>query len=68
MQIVSVGDNLHVMSKPVTREKNKKEYFNLSSAEYFTQSANNLSIKVFLFFFSSLYLWPYTDISTSIKL
>ena len=39
MQIVSIGDNLHEKSKPVIREKNKKKYLNLSSAENFTQSA-----------------------------
>ena len=35
MQIVSIGDNLHEMSKPVFWEK----YFNMSSAENFTQHA-----------------------------
>ena len=34
MQIVSIGDNLHVMSKPVFWEKYSK-----MSAEIFTQSA-----------------------------
>ena len=38
MQIVSTGDNLHEMSKPVFLEK-KKKYFSMSSAENFTQSA-----------------------------
>ena len=37
MQIVSIGNNLHEMSKP---EKNKKKIFNMSSAENFTLSAN----------------------------
>ena len=37
MQIVSIGDNLHVMSKPVLWEKYDK-YFKMS-AEIFTQSA-----------------------------
>ena len=32
MQIVSIGDNLHGMSKPVSR-KDKKNIFNLLSAE-----------------------------------
>ena len=36
MQIVSTGDNLHVMSKPVSG-KNKEKYFKMS-AEIFTQS------------------------------
>ena len=38
MQIVSSGDNLHEMSKPVFWETYKK-YFNISAAENFTQSA-----------------------------
>ena len=38
MQIVSNGDNLHEMLKPVFWEK-KKKYFKMSSAENFTQSA-----------------------------
>ena len=38
MQIISYGDNLHEMSKPVFWEK-KEKYFKLSSAEIFTQSA-----------------------------
>ena len=38
MQIVAIGDNLHEMSKLVFRG-NKKNYFNLMSAETFTQSA-----------------------------
>ena len=33
MQIVSPGDNLHEMSKPIFWRK----YFKLSSAEFFTQ-------------------------------
>ena len=37
MQIVSNGDNLHEMSKPVLWEKQEK-YFKRSSAENFTQS------------------------------
>ena len=37
MQIVSYGDNLHEMSKPVFWEKYEK-YFKMS-AEIFTQSA-----------------------------
>ena len=36
MQIVSTGDNLHEISKPIFWE-NKKKYFNMSSAENFTQ-------------------------------
>ena len=39
MQIVSIGDKLHETSTPVFLENNKKEYFNLSSAENFYQSA-----------------------------
>ena len=35
MQIVSLGDNMHGMSKPVFREK----YFKILSAEIFTQHA-----------------------------
>ena len=38
MRIVSIGDNLHEMSKPVFWEKYEK-YFNMSSAVNFTQSA-----------------------------
>ena len=38
MQIVSSGDNLHEMSKPVFWEK-YKIYFNMLSGENFTQSA-----------------------------
>ena len=38
MQIVSNGDNLHEMSKPVFWEESEK-YFNISSAGNFTQSA-----------------------------
>ena len=38
MQIVSIGDNLHEMSNPVSWEKYEK-YFRLSPAENFTQSA-----------------------------
>ena len=36
MQIVSNGDNLHEMSKPIFWEKQK--YFNMLSAENFTRS------------------------------
>ena len=38
MQIVSSGDNLHEMSKPIFWEKGGK-YFIMSSAEIFTQHA-----------------------------
>ena len=38
MQIVSIGDNLHEMSNPVSRDVKKKN-FKLSSAEDFAQSA-----------------------------
>ena len=38
MQIVSIGDNLHQMSKPAFWVKQEK-YFNMSSAESITQSA-----------------------------
>ena len=38
MQIVSIVDNLHEMENPVSWEKQEK-YFNMSSAENFTQSA-----------------------------
>ena len=37
MQIVSNGDNLHDMSKPVFWEK----YFKMLTAEIFTQSAKH---------------------------
>ena len=37
MQIVSIGDNLHVMSKPLFCEKLEK--YSKMSAEIFTQSA-----------------------------
>ena len=36
MQIVSTGDNLHEMTKPVFLGKEKK-YFNMPSAEKLTQ-------------------------------
>ena len=39
MQIVTIGDNWHIMSKPVFSEKLKKKYFKISSAENFTQKA-----------------------------
>ena len=57
MHIVSNGDNLHEMSNPVFWEticmkcqilfsgKNKKKYFNMSSAENFTQCAKCLLIQ-----------------------
>ena len=38
MQIVSLGDNLHEMSYPVSWEKKKKKKFKMLSAENFTQS------------------------------
>ena len=38
VQIVSIRDNLHVMSKPGFLEKEEK-YFNMLSAEIFTQNA-----------------------------
>ena len=38
MQTVSIGDNLHEMSKPVFWE-NKEKNVNIWSAENFTQSA-----------------------------
>ena len=41
MQIVSSGDNLHKMSKPVFWEKKQEKYFNRSSAENFTLGARN---------------------------
>ena len=37
MQIVSIGDNLHVMPKPLSWEKLEK--YSKMSAEIFTQSA-----------------------------
>ena len=40
MQIVSIGDNLHEMSKPVFWA-NKKKYFSMLSAENFIQSAKH---------------------------
>ena len=39
MQIVSFGDNLHELSNLFSGEKNKKKYFNITSAENFNQSA-----------------------------
>ena len=39
MQIVANADNMHKMSKHVLLEKEKNIYFNVSSAEFFTQSA-----------------------------
>ena len=40
MQIVSSGNNLHEMSKPIFLEKQKKSYFKIPSAEIFSQHAN----------------------------
>ena len=40
MQIVSIGDNLQEMPKPVFWEKLEKN-FNMSSAENFTQHAKH---------------------------
>ena len=42
MQIVSIGDNLHEMSKPDFWE-NREKYYKMSSAENFTQSAEHSS-------------------------
>ena len=39
-QIVSIRDNLHKMTKPAFREKEER-YFNMSSAENFTQNAKH---------------------------
>ena len=39
MQIVSYGDNLHEMSKPVFWVKNKKKFLSMSSTDNITQSA-----------------------------
>ena len=43
-QIVSIGDNLYEMSKLVFREKEEK-YFNMLSAEYFTQHAKRYGLQ-----------------------
>ena len=43
MQIVSIGDNFHTMSKPVFWEKQNK-YFKMSSAEILTQHAEHEEI------------------------
>ena len=40
MQVVSPGDNLHELSKRILWE-NKKKYFEMSSAEAFTQHAKH---------------------------
>ena len=40
MQIVSLGDNLHEVSKPIFW-KNKKKYFKILFTENFTQSAKH---------------------------
>ena len=40
MQNIFIGDNLHELSNSVFwGKKNKKNYFKISSAEMFTQSA-----------------------------
>ena len=39
MQIVSLGDNLHEMSKPIYNKKAKILIFKFFSAEIFTQYA-----------------------------
>ena len=45
MQIVSLGDNLHELSKPIFQnlfsEKKNKKKFKMSSAEFFTQHAKH---------------------------
>ena len=43
MQIISIGDSLQKMSKPVFLKKVGK-YFNLPSAEIFTQNAKLLVV------------------------
>ena len=40
MPVVSIRDNLHDMSDPVSREK-EENYFSMSSAEYFTRHAKH---------------------------
>ena len=42
MQIISSGDNLHEMSKPIFwKKEDKKKYFKMLSAEIFTQSSKH---------------------------
>ena len=43
MQIVSIGDSLHEMSKPVFWEK-QETFFGISSAENFTQHAKQYNL------------------------
>ena len=38
---ISCGDNLHEMSKPIFCEQTIRKYFNMSSAEFFTQHAKH---------------------------
>ena len=45
MQIVSLGDNLHEVSKPICEEKKKENYFKVSSAEFLSRV---LSVKKIL--------------------
>ena len=40
MQIVSLGDNLHEMSKPIFSEKKIEKYLRTASAGIFTQHAS----------------------------
>ena len=43
MQIVSLGDNLHTVTKPIFW---KREYYNMSSAENFAQNAKRSAFVV----------------------
>ena len=64
MQIVSNGDNLHEMSNPIFWKKQK--YFDVLSAENFTQSArlnrqSHFTTSIVRFYLG--YLWHFTLIT-----
>ena len=57
MQIVSIGDNMHEMSKPVFWEKSEK-YFKMS-AEFFSQSVKSYVYANRLYLYSQAQLAYY---------
>ena len=64
MQIVSLGDNLHKMSNPVSPE-NKKKYFKILSAENCTQKL--LKNGMIFFIISLNYCWQHYKFRDMIK-
>ena len=55
MQIVSLGDNLHKMSKPIFCE-NRKDIINLSSAAFAHRVVN---VKLFLYIAAAAQCFPF---------